>query len=345
MYNTEMDYLHVPLGDVLLRLQQLLRFYQLLLNDDENQSADLQHLSALTGLVELDLYLVNPYTVTASMLGGTLRLTRLQLSGLNDFCLEPAALAGKTLLQHLKLSGRVQLGGDWRTGATGAAQLLSQPHRLEQLQQLTCLVLWSSQKASGPLPAAAAYSALTASSCLQRLDISGSCLPEGVWQHIFPAGRQLLHMRVLDISNVRHPGAGLEAYAAAPEGTCLVSCCPGLQILDVSRLQYDTELAGLQRLSSLERLTLGHAFFLRDELEVLCQLTGLRELTVLVPSGAAEGPLLQLTQLRQLTSLRYEGPLDGQQIAKNWSEVSQPPELVTLTHPCRGIEGDVLVGL
>jgi hypothetical protein len=49
-----------------------------------------------------------------------------------------------------------------------------------------------------PFPAApAAYSSLTASSNLQSLTIEGANMPDGVWQHVFGAARQLPQLKSL----------------------------------------------------------------------------------------------------------------------------------------------------
>jgi hypothetical protein len=67
-------------------------------------------------------------------------------------------------------------------------------------------------------------------------------------------------------------------------------------------------LADLPKLSSLQQLTLWPCSRSSDGLEVVCQLTGLRELHVTDPT-TAEGLLLQLTQLQQLTRLHFRGTL------------------------------------
>jgi hypothetical protein len=54
------------------------------------------------------------------------------------------------------------------------------------------------------------------------------------------------------------------------------------------------------------------------ELEGVCQLAGLRDLTVW---EAGKGLLMKLTQLHQLTSLRYNGPLHGDDDCIGWAEV------------------------
>jgi hypothetical protein len=105
--------------------------------------------------------------------------------------------------------------------------------------------------------------ALTASSKLQHLDISKSSLLVGVWQHVFPAGRQLLELTSFNISCVHHLtaapprrfAAAANRFAAAPAGTCLAKCCPNLRSLDMRWLQCSAELlAPLQGLSGLHKL-------------------------------------------------------------------------------------------
>jgi hypothetical protein len=124
-----------------------------------------------------------------------------------------------------------------------------------------------------------------------------------VWQHAFPTGKQLLHLLYLDISDVLQA----DAPAVAPEGSRLVSCCPGLQSLHVCGLQYNTELlAPLTGLGSLTELSMCPAGESTEGLELVCQLTGLRQLFLGV-NGDAKGLLGQLTQLQQLTSLDYFG--------------------------------------
>jgi hypothetical protein len=157
-------------------------------------------------------------------------------------------------------------------------------------------------------PPAAAYSALTASSKLVHLDIGYCNLPAGVWQHIFPAGRQLPYLQFLYITFLRHPGGD---EGMPPTGSTLVGCCPSLQVLDICGLQYSAALlATLQRLTELTGLStlyLGNYDYYGEGLEVVCQLTGLRELFLHFPSSTQHRLLLQLTQLKQLTSLDFEG--------------------------------------
>jgi hypothetical protein len=270
----------------------------------------MQPLQGLTALVDLRLKsqfrLAAVFDIRASMLSGAHQLKCLQLSA---SVWEADVIAGKTKLQHLHVPGSVLIGG-----AAAEAQLLS---HLQHMQQLTHLDMTSALRRmdDGKL-AAAAYSALTASSNLQLLSVSGCTMPEGVWQHLFPAGGQLPHLRSLNISGVRTlpPGADVFVYAPAPEGSRLVSCCPGLTHLNMRNLHHSTGLLiGLQGLSKLHTLCVGDDVLPADNWQALCQLTGLRELRVSCSAHAyvAEEALLQLTRLKHLTALNIPGSEKG----------------------------------
>jgi hypothetical protein len=170
----------------------------------------------------------------------------------------------------------------------------------------------------------AAYSALTASSKLQHLDLSSSHLPAGalVWPHVFPIGRQLPHSRELNLSYVHKSEEmlALDTGHLALKGSRLVSCCPGLQNLSLMGFQYSAELlATLQGLSGLHTLACaasdetGEAVTVEAvrTIDELCQLTRLRCLKLRAP-GVTRELLLQLTHLQNLTELSYAGTLsDG----------------------------------
>ena len=193
-----------------------------------------------------EAYVMRNDMFPAGLVSGAHQLTRLDVS---DYCHqdrdksgEPGrgVLAGKTQLQHLNLQ---------RT--YGGIQLLSD---LADLQQLTRLELRSSFYATedGNTSPAAAVAALTASSKLHHLDLESCTLPAGVWQHVFPAGRQLPALRTLHLSEIRQPSGG---KAPAPDGSLLVSCCPGLHRLRMGYLSYSAALLvplqGLNRLHTL----------------------------------------------------------------------------------------------
>ena len=190
-------------------------------------------------------------------------------------------------------------------GEAGTAQLLS---ALQPLQQLTYLCLRHSPHNHASI-APASFSTLTASSKLQHLDISHCTLPADVWQHIYPNGRQLPRLQALHVSDVRQ----LKGVPAAPEGSRLVSCCPGLQSLHMQGLGRKAQvLSPLSGLSGLSELSLCPAAGMRSAqgLGEVCQLTGLQRLTLWTDSEASD-VFRQLTQLKQLTWLEVGTRIHG----------------------------------
>jgi hypothetical protein len=172
---------------------------------------------------------------------------------------------------------------------------------------------------------------LTASSKLQHLNLAFCTLPASAWQHMFPAARQLPHLEFLKVGHIKQPGG---SYVPAPEGSRLVSCCPGLQSLHMEDLQYNAE-----RLAPLSGLSLLHTLHLATDdptaaegMETVCQLIGLRELQLHVPC-AVEGLPLQLTQLQQLTSLAYKGVPDDVSDRTNIYIQSEPEVCTTRAGP------------
>jgi hypothetical protein len=272
----------------------LSRLTYLELHQGLQDSDGFQQLRCLTCLQDLRLNCFGPgIYVGASMMSGLKQLTRLTLKGRSgEVIFEPGALAGKTLLQHLELP-ECKIAG----GSVGVAELMHHLHQLEHCTHLNLCDSLRSDTAVVSSPAAATFSALTASSKLQHLNISGCPLPAGVWQHIFPAGKQLQHLRALNISHVHE----WQGPATTPDGNRLVGCCPGLQSLQMRELQYNAELlAPLSQLSRLSELYLLPAERSPEGLEVVCQLTGLRRLEMWVPKKD-KSLLLLVAQLKHLT--------------------------------------------
>jgi hypothetical protein len=244
--------------------------------------------------------------ISAAMLSDLQHLTRLKLS--NAMALEPGALAGKTQLQHLDLC--TFPFGRGEAAKAACSELLS---HLQPLQQLTHLRMYRMLLAYKSDTPASAFAALTASSKLQHLDISSCILPAGVWQHMFPAGRQWLSLQEINIDRVKLATALDSRFCygfPAPEGLRLVSCCPSLRCLRMMYLQCSAELlVSLQGLRGLQTLRLGCAD--SSLVQALCQLTGLRELWVMDAQGVmqqgAHAVLLDLTQLKHLTKRYYAG--------------------------------------
>jgi hypothetical protein len=267
---------------ILQQLQHLtyLELGRMFLQGPDSGSLTLQPLQALTRLADLRIDEDAAGLINASMLSSACFLTHLELQSCS---VEPGALAGKTRLQHMDLSECT-----WEGGAGALAPMLSY---MQHMQQLTHLCLEDSLTAvddTNPRPAA--FSALTVSSKLQHLNVRYCTLPTGVWPHIFPIGRRLPHLRSLDISLLHQPSGG---RAAAPEGSRLVSCCPGLQQLDMQGIDYQYDSGR-------------HSGQIMPDTGV-CLLTDLRQLNLSAADTAA-GLLLQLTQLQHLTRLEYLGP-------------------------------------
>ena len=288
-------------------LQQLQQLTYLFLGDMELLSPDeaspaLQPLQALTRLVDVRLLYCSA-TITASMLPGACNLTHLHIYG---GTMEPSVLAGKALLKDLQLSCRIP------DGVAGATRLLS---HMQHLQQLTHLDLQGSvfDCEDGSLPAAA-YAALTASSKLQRLIVSGGCMQvlfEGVWEHLSTAGRQLPHLTSLKVSGTWRKG---EAAATCPPGSRIADSCPRLHSLYMHSVPCSADLLeslrGLDMLRDLSVRVLCKDWDRRAVL-ALCQLKGLKRLRcrvsdVEVPNLTADG--LLLTELQQLAKFKYRGP-------------------------------------
>lgn len=189
-------------------------------------------LQQLTNLRHLSAEVKADRRCNGSKLSALQQLTFLHLRG--DFgddgvALAPPCLADKTNLQHLL--GLVALDNLRMTGGpAGDAALL---HQLKQLQHLTHLTLrhcwwyadpWPGEIGDGQNPSAASLAALTTSSKLQQLDLSGISLPLNVWQHVFPAGALAL---ALTLKVLRTP-AQYRGCACA-DSMRLVDCCPDLQ--------------------------------------------------------------------------------------------------------------------
>jgi hypothetical protein len=128
----------------------------------------LQSIQHVTRLVDLRLAPIVRIVINSETLSSMQYLTRLALSGCA--ALGPGSLDAHTQLQHLQVPSR----RDSPPCAADAAQLLSE---LQQLKYLTHLDLAGSLRgiAQGN-PTASAFAALTASSKLRHLDISGCTL-------------------------------------------------------------------------------------------------------------------------------------------------------------------------
>jgi hypothetical protein len=127
--------------------------------------------------------------------------------------------------------------------------LLSCMSRLQHLTQL-------SLKCSGSLnwpPASRAYSALTASSHLVEVGLYDFRPPQGVWPHVFPAGRKQPHLTCLSLSHLGGDEVDMALWGAT-DLSSLVSCCPNMGDLTGITLQYGSHVSELQQLAALTKL-------------------------------------------------------------------------------------------
>jgi Leucine-rich repeat (LRR) protein len=286
-----------------------------------------RHLQGLTNLNNLQFTSNAVPVVRGSMLAGMSQLTCLKANTVMPCfpskmktIFQAEALEGKTQLQHLEITnyqrvvtGLIQFMQD------GTAELLS---HLGTLQQLTYLSLSGTMGGTSPCWLVDAYSALTASTKLHHLNISGIDLQGGAWQYILPAGRQLPHLTALHFSDRAKASPSGDAYPTGPEGNTLVSCCPALRCLSMSGWQFSAALlASLTGLSSLKELRL-QAEAGSKGLEAVCQLTGLRQLHLgsLKRYDDAEGFPLQLTELQQLTYLEIIDEKDRLGVPRNYPQ-------------------------
>jgi len=281
--------------------------------------AALQHLSALSALQHLELNLQGRYEPsekpTAAALTGLQQLpqlTALKISGVRwainlhsmpaftvltalrvlqleqGTSVDPAVLATISQLQHLELV----YVSSW--DAEGSAVLLAAVGQQQELVKLaishhTC---WST-------PSAAAYSALTASSHLQHMQLGGCQFPAGAWQQMFPPTRCLPELsRILLYT---HEGPVQPVSQADVQA--MVSCCPSLVSLSLVQKLAVSSATPLLQLTGLTTLKLCTSF--QDSAPSIAQLTRLQDL-VLITSGQADqvtvSGLLQLTALQQLRS-------------------------------------------
>jgi hypothetical protein len=144
-----------------------------------------------------------------------------------------------------------------------------------------------------------------------ELKVVGDC-PAGVWRHVFPAARKLPHLTLLQVSSeTQGPAAvhGLRAAAWDAEAlSCLVRCCPSLQLIVGMQLQHGMHLhvSELCKLTALTGLMVYYAPSSTESAgEYLKALSALTQLRVLRMNSldVDMADLLPLTSLTALTSL------------------------------------------
>jgi len=179
---------------------------------------------------------------------------------------------------------------------------------------------------------------LVASTMLQHLELRNCCISaadgaaEAVsWQQVMPGPGQLPHLTSLQLFD-EQPAlqqADIEA---------LVECCSNLEALACERLSSSFAPA-LARLPGLTNLDLYYAN--DEECSAMVQLTGLRQLKVMVPWEVSVLGLRELAALQQLTSLGL-GDVGSVKliiladILMNDSSESLPGCLIALVNKVRG---------
>jgi len=264
-----------------------------LLNDDS-----LQHTSCLVNLQQLGLY-DSTITLSPSTTPGLSRLTALREVSLQHVNLDPSILQDCTQRQGLELQHLAVIS------AGGAAALHSLLGHLQQLHFLQLIELEYEWPA-----ATAAYSSLTVSSHLHRLELSIDNLPPGIWPYVFPPDRQLPALQELTLTSFEdgeededdEPGPLPPAAAGTDDISCVIRCCPGLHRIIIS-VQPDTHLADLATASGLTCLWVTglHAEGF-DSLRALSELVS-QELSVDLGGPISPQELMCLTALTALTRL------------------------------------------
>lgn len=307
--------LHMP-GTILQMLTQLKR---LDLSGHINVTAEsLQHISALQHLQVLNLTRPSVHLSPSSTpaLARVTGLHSLVLSGSRNVAdaatLDPALLQHYTLsclkLEYVTLSG-ARRGRDvtGHTGASSGASLLSvlgQQLQLEQMQLSGVQCEWPTT--------AAAYTALTASSRRQKLDLRLDGVPAGIWQAVFQPQQQLPHLRDLVLGSWdAEDGNGLVqnptvTALSSTDVSRLVGCCPAVEYLNI-QLQPNVQLAVLSQLTALRTLYISTST--ESSVKSLAgppALVGLRELWVNISPACSPKALLALTALTQLTDLHVK---------------------------------------
>jgi hypothetical protein len=236
-------------------------------------------------------------------------LRSLQLS-LCRMGVDPAVLGPLSQLQELDISFSELLGGP-----AGMSVLLAW---LPKVQHLTHLAIsghqWGmqlgglSQQAVGGRGAVLAvppqaYSAFTASTALQHLELSFMDVPAAAWEHIFPAGRQLPSLTTFCREQDSDSLAG--TLLQSQHISCIARCCCNLQSLQLpSSVQQGACMQPLLQLPNLQELVIDSGVVQsREAFAVLLHLTTLTALQLCSDAGLPSSSLQQLTALRQLRFL------------------------------------------
>jgi hypothetical protein len=264
-------------------------------------------------------------------------MTQLQKLHLTHNTVSAATLASMTQLQELVLHScravppaqppaAVQNAlPAWRaaweaahaTQFSGDANFLSAIGQLPKLQVLELVQLelkfptnrWEREHGPWPGVSAQAFSALTASSQLQRLRLDGcnhKALPRGAVGYMFPPGRELKQMRSLDIAYSKCDFLPRSWRLISSDMRSIAASCPGLQCLSIQGLlKPGADAYPLLLLTECRSLSVGGLAFNNSAAGVVAQMTQLTCLSWWCAQGFNSLGVQQLTALTALQELVF----------------------------------------
>lgn len=304
--------------------------------------ANLYQLGALTSLQELHLWFwddpADSHLAASSLAGLVLPASLKKLSLESEVGAELLSVAPAGL-QHLMVN----------SGVYGPAE---EPESflscIGRLQRLTALSL-NPGRYFAWLPAGPAYSALTASSDLVRLEMTGYGFSSGLWSHVFVTTRKLPQLTSLSLTVFTKPNwGGKEPIEfCAGDLSRLTSSCPSLSHIGTLCLQPRLYVSELHKLSALTSLrvyfeSVGPDSF-GESMRGLAAVTQLQKLRLIKSAGLTVASLLPLTSLTTLTRLQLEKGFDnGARISLaytsnaqvSWSGRCIRGIAVVILHPC-----------
>ena len=219
--------------------------------------------------------------------------------------------------------------------AEGPDSFLSGLARLQSLTRLLIAPIRMAWPPAGP-----AYGALTASSNLVSLEVTGVTGPDGIWPYLFPATHKLPQLTGF----VWYPGPGEgdddeDAFSpswGAADLAGLVSCCPGLCEVQTLHMQPGMQVSELHKLTALTSLFLSYNCEdlddFGDSVRGMAVLSQLHKLEVTqVCEHFRVSSLLPLTSLTALVHLKVQwspgagaGDDDDDYLHCTTSQVNQP---------------------
>jgi hypothetical protein len=290
----------------------------------------LQHLDQLTNLsLEVGTTGRPGLELSAAIINNWDSRTALQSLSLAYCYLEPNALATLPQLEALSVTNVTTINN-------------APPELLLAVSQLTMLteLCWSqSSRHTGavmrPAPAAAAFTALTASSdlCSLTLHWLRHDVRDGHSPVLFQSGGVHPHLRVIDLYD--GPGGAADTTTISEQQLQLLcSSCPAVESL-AFMLDPDaspTAWLPLLQLSALTNLRVGGPWVTLSDpdsaaVDVAVQLTGLRELQVEGIPDITDAALLQLTALTALTKLTLTLLAEHDNHGSLWQKKPEPVKL------------------